>query len=662
MGNPMTNSRYMLVAILIGASVLVGCSCQSDVSFEEVTDTAADPVRQNSFSDAVYRLFRLDEFEARRAHEQILFDLNQWIAKQSGDTDWIADPLFSRLPSELTASLAADELARLRFDLQDVFELREAVWMRDVAKSVTARHRRQRANFDSALEAQQDAPWMRELYESFGGDAVEDLLLAAAIFDWTVRNIQLDEMPNASIAEGASPPTGARGRVLQPAFPGPGERMYGWEALLLGHGDALERCKVFVRVARQAGLDVVLLHPDEGAESGAWIAATVIHDEARENLRLYLFDPALGIPIPGPKGQGVATLAQLLAEPELLRQLDVEEVPAVAFENGDPPKEETAEEKSTTDSVDDTDEEATKPLLPREYRYPVEPADLQRLVAWIDAPLVTLSERMRMVERELPPEKRTVLTVSPAGLAKQLRGHEGVGDVRIWTIPYATRDYRRRLSEALVEKRIAQQAGNESLVKRLDSIIDRDTVEQADREFRVFGGLTPLMRGRLLHFRGAFDNSMRDDGSTDKGARAFYLESRPSNAKIEQIRSDPEVQKILETSGRLPKDYAARKKVIEDIIRRKQHASYWLGLVAYETGDDNVAIDFFKTRSLKAFPEGPWADGTRYNLARTYQRQAESDEDKLPLAIELLRESGGAQRHGNLILARQMEESIAEKD
>jgi len=646
--------RYIPLATLVAASVFTGCSCQSDISFEEVTDTAAVPVQQNSFSDAVYRLFRLDEFEARRAHEQILFDLNQWIDKQNGDADWIADPLFSRLPSDLTESLDEDELSRLRFNLQDVFELREAIWMRDVAKSITARHRRRLRVAEGSFAAEMDAPWMQELSESFGGDAVEDLLLAWAIFDWTVRNIQLDEMPGAVVAADASPPTGARGRVLQPAFPGPGERMHGWESLLLGHGDALERSKVFVRIARQAGLDVVLLHPDEGAETGAWIAAVVVYDESRENLRLYLFDPRLGIPIPGPKGQGIATLAQLLAEPELLKQLDVDEV-ASDEESGDLPADKTTEETDATVDETDSDEEPAESTLPLEYRYPVESGDLQRLVAWIDAPLVTLSQRMRMAEQELPPEKRTVLTVSPAGLAKQLRGHEGVGDVRIWTIPYSTHDYRRRLSDILIEKRIAEQSGNESLVKRLDSIMDTDLVEQADGEFRVFGGLTPLMRGRLLHFRGTFDNTKRDDGSTQKGARAFYLESRPSNAKIEQIRSDPEVQKILEASGRLPKDYAARKNVLADIVRRKQHASYWLGLVAFETGDDAVAVDFFETRSLEAFPNGPWADGTRYNLARTYQRQAKSDESKLRQAIELLRETSGAQRHGNLVLARQLQ-------
>jgi len=38
---------------------------------------------------------------------------------------------------------------------------------------------------------------------------------------------------------------------------------------------------------------------------------------------LYLFDPTYGLPIPGPGGKGVATLAEAAADDAILRQMDI---------------------------------------------------------------------------------------------------------------------------------------------------------------------------------------------------------------------------------------------------------------------------------------------------------------------------------------------------
>ena len=69
---------------------------------------------------------------------------------------------------------------------------------------------------------------------------IDDLERAKNLFDWTVRNIQLEpDDPN---------------RI--PQFP--------WETLLFGRGTATERAWVFILLLRQLDIDAAVLAVDEG--------------------------------------------------------------------------------------------------------------------------------------------------------------------------------------------------------------------------------------------------------------------------------------------------------------------------------------------------------------------------------------------------------------
>src|SRR3990172_9778340 len=92
-----------------------------------------------------------------------------------------------------------------------------------------------------------------------------------------------------------------------------------WELLLYGHGTAEQRAWVFALSCRQQGLDVVMLELPEAGKPKFWLPALL------SDGKLYLYDTRLGLPIPGRDGQGVATLADLQADPALLRQLDLED-------------------------------------------------------------------------------------------------------------------------------------------------------------------------------------------------------------------------------------------------------------------------------------------------------------------------------------------------
>ena len=60
--------------------------------------------------------------------------------------------------------------------------------------------------------------------------------------------------------------------------------------------------------------------PNQSGGMSFWACGVVVgHGED-----VYLFDPRLGLPLPGPKAQGIATLAEFRKQPEVLAQLHVE--------------------------------------------------------------------------------------------------------------------------------------------------------------------------------------------------------------------------------------------------------------------------------------------------------------------------------------------------
>jgi hypothetical protein len=97
-----------------------------------------------------------------------------------------------------------------------------------------------------------------------------------------------------------------------------------------GTGTALERTLVFADLLEQLGnpespepdlLAFLLLIPNGSSSPRMW-ACGVLAGESNE---VYLFDPYLGLPLPGPKGEGIATLAQVCGEADALAQLNLDE-------------------------------------------------------------------------------------------------------------------------------------------------------------------------------------------------------------------------------------------------------------------------------------------------------------------------------------------------
>ncbi len=437
---------------------------------------------------------------------QVVDRLNQWIRVQKPPAEWRVDPLIAGLPTALASLTQVKTLDQMDFSRFDGHFLQEATLLRDVAR------------------------WTR-------GDALDDLERSKCLFDWIVRNIQLD--PDRE------------NRILQ--FP--------QETLLFGRGTAADRAWVFVLLARQLGINAAVLGVEEEPRAKGDPKNQKAETSSRPSARLwcigvlvdgnvYLFDPTLGLPIPAPNGVKhpepgklaiqPATLAQLAADEKLLRRLD----------------------------ADDT------------HHYPIKGTDLKHVVVLLEGSPCYLSRRMKLLESRLIGTQKMVLSCSPTAQAEAWKTALKTSSPRLWTMPFETFYQRSHLNR-------------KAAIGQLATLLP----------FYAMPG-APLHRGRMLYLKGQLVG--------DTSATVFYQKARPSN------------EELMASSA-----HALEKMVYH---RGKQDASYWLGLVAFQRGNYTAATDYFAKRTLLAMPNGPWTNGARYNLARTFEAAGETEKATLQYA------------------------------
>lgn len=514
-----------------------------------------------------------DRYREDAVLSRILNHLRKWAEPQRPDPNWIADPLFARLPERLELSRNPDLLSRLTFGQAEVELLRESLWTRDLAKRLSSV-----PPVDAELEA-----WLTTEFASlFPASDADSLRQVAVIFDWVIRNLRVEpvELTREEL-EGYTGPA-----------PRPGVRRTAFESLLLGRGDPLARARLVILIARQLEIPCVMVGPTTPDEAAPWWLGVPLGED------VFLFDPWLGIPLPGGARGGIATLREIVAAPAQLASL-------------------------TADASDP---------------YRVAESDIHDLAIWLDASPEALSQRMRLVERNLTGDQKLVLTTAPSELRLRLARHPGVKQVGIWTQPYD----------------VANLRGRQDRPPRL--------VEQYGRDMAVVSHPWPLARARRQHIRGVFN-----DKDFELGARSLYLRMRIPEARRDQLRTAESLnlvlKEILGEEQPLPEDpveLAALVAATQDILRAtKANATMWLGLIAFESQDYQVAIDYFDKRILQADPEGPWRDSARYNLARSLEvlaRAPDPPEGARVKAIEAYRAAAPSpQRAGDLFRASRLE-------
>ncbi|MCU0879094.1 MAG: CDC27 family protein [Pirellulaceae bacterium] len=556
---------------------LVGCAPQTT----NVPQSPPTPTRVASSEDlnqALASLRRMAMQGDSREATRTIFYLNQWMDGGKGlASDWKPDPMVERLPAALRVTTGLRQLASVEFkqdnpsqlfsdptnqpgSLVEMYErlaplqmdlryLQESQWLHDVAD---------RARRDPSPASL--SPWFKELESSLGLHEAEQLAAAERVFDWTIRNIQLDPLPPvppepaASVGGQVSPIVAAMEGKL-----GPGYGHTPLQILLQGRGDAHERGRLFVLLCRQLGIDAVMLgRIDDKAASTPrpWVAGVLLRGE------LYLFDPALGLPIPGPEAKGIATLSQVLADDAVLAQLNLPDAP-----------------------------------------YGQTRESLKNLVALLECQPEGLSRRMQLLEEAFPPAERIVLATSPSKLEPELRKVKGIATVSLWRVPFEA---------------ILYQTGRQltmDAAARLEFVREEEifTIPEA-----------PLLRARNLHLQGEFEDRDRLPGARrlylDSRLADNQRELIYTNEQFRQAmgfyqplpEKEDERKEVLET-------------IVIRFQRIKEHATYWLALTFFDDAKYTTAIEWLDERVVGAPLPSPWLPGARYNLARCYEALGETE-------------------------------------
>ncbi|KAJ3048930.1 hypothetical protein HK102_012602, partial [Quaeritorhiza haematococci] len=227
-----------------------------------------------------------------------------------------------------------------------------------------------------------------------------------------------------------------------------------------------ERSWMFMALCRQLGVDVGLLNYSKGntvepsiPKSGdpmspfgqpqadrppiVWICAALIDGEA------YLFDARVGLPVPGPGGEGVATLRQALADPSILEAMNL------------------------------------PGLSPYETSRATLLASPTKIGVLIDSSKGYYTPKMKLLQGELAGTNRTILYHEPTAIEAHFAEVLGdrLGEVALWTLPLE------------VETRL---------------FTDPNFVAATQQSLLFFRGEMPLLYARIKHLRGDLAEAVSD--------------------------------------------------------------------------------------------------------------------------------------------------------
>ncbi len=533
--------------------------------------------QQDHIGETFSLVGRLVELNSDEAQRQIAYHLNRWSdGRTAGEPD-DASEMLRTVRDVLPPQAIKDRIDRTTFTRDDTNHLRDAYLFKQVSNWIN-----HESSDDPVL-----ADWLAEQEKESSTRGLQ-LRTAARLFDWTVRNIAYE--PKIPVLPAPPAPTMSMGMEFQ----GPGYRQTDYETIWRGTGDALQRAGVFTQLCRQVGLTSCVLataSTDDGKLT-PWCVGVLIESQ------IYLFEPELGVFIPGPGQVGIATLADARRDASVLRRLGA----------------------------------------PGFFEYPLTKDDVQQTTGLLNVLPEALSLRMKELQSGLAGERRMVTYVDVNAEAQAIDDVSGVSGVRLWDVPILAEAYQIDLETAASRDPVFQ-FWYISRWAILDASIDNS------RQLAV---------ARWSHLTGKFDNNEADDS---KGARVLYLAMRAPEFEIADLRIDVDLQKaygIRRELGMESEIYDRQVQQIQSLMRQgKRTATYWISLIQYDDQRYDTAKNWFANRVLDESQPSQWIPAARYNLARTEEQLGNIDR-----AVELYKTAGDPQEHGNRIRARLIQNSV----
>lgn len=583
---------FVIVAALLS---VVGCFSSSN-SPEHSQDAKSDTViskKSNTTSDHLgevyYLLSRFPELQSEQAIKQIVFHLNSWQKDL-----YLSGPAENILPGAghvIVDSPVVDEL------LQSISTIKP------LSESVLAVKERRFNNSDVGVLLSRYLSYIiarridsgeftdnlvLSLVEnsctSLSSSQKDSLERAAKLFDWTVRNIAIKPEIEAGQKIFSPSPALPFGMTIE----GSGYSQSLFETFFRGSGDWLQRTAVFLALCQQADLPACILKVSASKHQPMryWVAGVLIGGE------IYLFDCRLGMPVLNAEQNGLATLAQAISDDLVLRRMNV----------------------------------------PGLFNYPFQKQDIQHCSALLMLDPSAMSDRFYLLQKRLAGDLRVNVFDDPESLHTFFSSTQGVSSIGIWEIPLLASLYAAKLvSLARDDTRLA--------------IFTRRNWYHLDPEG---AGKNGLALGRWQHLVGKVNQPENGD---EISAKKIYISQRLPEYEITQLRNDVSLQLqygIRRDLGVTPSEYDSQMLKIQEIMRlSKLTATYWLGIIQFESSNFESAVDWLKMCISGNRESSTLSSAARYNLARCYENLGD-----VASAVELLRTKGDPQEHGNRIRSR----------
>ena len=514
------NTNHLLL-LLLTPLLLSGCRDRSQVNVSEIRPRETE---SDNLQTALAIVDGLDNADLSQATSACIYNFNQWIEKHDDDSQWVTPSLLSALPIHLAGTGLVNNVGAKRFFPPDVNYLQEMSWISQIARWIQANEVDHRKIWDDHIPA------------SVQREDRAKLQKVLRMFDWTVRNVQLEPL-----LEYPEVPEGETRTAPELGMPGPGYSMAVRDILVFGKGDWWQRARVLALLARQIDVSVVLLGlPAEfGEAKQPWLTACLIGDQ------LYLLDVKDGLPVLTEDGAAIATLHGLRQNQKYAVTL----LPA---------------------SIEASGEEM-----------------LSGLVGLIEADVMSVSHRMAILEKYLTGDRQMKLTTMPNTLSRELRTKHAIEKSEIWVPTYEYYAFATALNARISEG----DAGVIAFLKeKQDYQILEDMYQLKEGRFKSFRGLFDDFEigvGQETQ-RGSKTLLMSSRLSQDKIVKVTT--DRQVQEELGYVRPD-------EMSLTAWQENLRRTKLI--FVKTKDMASYMIGMIHMEQGNYSDAIDWLERRTLQ---------------------------------------------------------------
>ncbi len=494
-------------------------------------------VRAESANEAFRYVPQMIQLERRAAVKEISYHLNSWKNTLKPNNDWKKTELLSTLPNDWQKSNWAQSIDLMIFEESECDYLFQC-WMMHKVTAWLAKEPYRDVVF---------APWLESQKGKVADKDFVRLESAMKFFDWTIRNVWADG--NAKDIESLMPNPG-----LPLSDSGKGYTQLPWQTMMFARGDALARARVFSQLCFQESIPVIWLAIPGGTELKLWAIGVPVGDQ------IYVFEPRMGLPLPGPNQVGIATLRQAQEDESILRRA----------------------------------------RLPGFFGYAMTSEQSKQVIGLIDADPMSMSKSMFLLENALTGDTRLKLSIDADAVAAEVKKAAPEMKLRLWSLPWMAFDYQKMLRERLKEMTPFTAAYMQKQGVFLDD--------------------SPVSRARLAHLGGNLNSTVTTDGAF-KMYMGLRVDDE-TLSKLPYDQDIQKALQVKRNANEELDSFMNKVRVYQNIYRAsKFFSSSFLAMAQFDAGNYESAANWADKRTLQIEGTEPFRPMCWYLIGRSLEHQ-----------------------------------------